>query len=55
MLLERDPVWTEKLLLKLVTVLYSHRLRGLLELLPEDMAEILGEQRDDEVTSFSAN
>jgi hypothetical protein len=44
-LLEREPVWTEGLLLKLVQALYEHRLHGLLELLPEDMvAEIVGEE-----------
>ena len=41
-LLSRNPVWTERLLLRLVRALYSHRLRGLVAVLPYDiMAEIL--------------
>ncbi len=56
-LLERGPFWTEWLLLKLVRALYTQRLRGLLELLPEDVAaEIVGGQGDGgEVETFSAN
>ena len=41
-LLDRQPVWTERLLLRLVRTLYSHRLRGLVAVLPADiMGEIL--------------
>ena len=41
-LLDRQPVWTERLLLRLVRALYSHRLRGLVAVLPADiMGEIL--------------
>ena len=56
-LLEREPFWTEALLLKLVKVLYTHRLKGLLELLPEDMvAEILAEQDENgALVPFSSN
>ena len=57
-LLERDVVWTERLLLKLVKALYTHRLHRLLELLPDDMvAEILAEQEDSDVivVPFSSN
>lgn len=51
------PFWTEALLLKLVKVLYTHRLKRLLELLPEDMvAEILAEQDENGVlVPFSSN
>ena len=42
LLLDRQPVWTERLLLRLVRALYSHRLRGLVAVLPADlMGEIL--------------
>ena len=42
LLLSRDPVWTEKLLLRLVRSLYTHRLRGLVAALPAEVtAEIL--------------
>ena len=41
-LLDRQPVWTEHVLLRLTRALYSHRLRGLVAALPSDMtAEIL--------------
>ena len=41
-LLDRQPVWTERLLLRLVRALYSHRLDGLGAVLPADiMGEIL--------------
>jgi hypothetical protein len=41
-LLERDPVWTERWLLRLVRTLYTHRLRGLVAVLPGEItAEIL--------------
>lgn len=41
-LLERKPVWTERLLLRLVRDLYPHRLRGLVATLPSEItAEIL--------------
>ena len=33
-LLDQRPVWTEPLLLRLVRALYSHRLRGLVAVLP---------------------
>ena len=39
-LLDRQPVWTEKLLLRLVRTLYSHRLRKMVGILP---AELTGE------------
>ena len=35
-LLGHRPVWTERLLLRLVQALYSHRLRGLAAVLPAD-------------------
>ena len=42
LLLDRRPVWTEWLLLRLARALYSHRLRGLVAVLPADVtAEIL--------------
>jgi hypothetical protein len=41
-LLDRQPVWTERLLLRFVRALYSHRLRELVAVLPSDiMGEIL--------------
>lgn len=48
-LLEREPFWTECLLLRLVRTLYTHRLRRLLNLLPDDMVtEILAGYEDSE-------
>ncbi len=42
LLLDRQPVWTERLLLRFVRTLYSHRLRELVGVLPSDiMGEIL--------------
>ena len=42
LLLDRNPVWTERALLRLVRALYSHRLCGLVAVLPSDiMGEIL--------------
>ena len=41
-LLDGQPVWAERLLLRLTRALYSHRLRGLVAVLPADiMGEIL--------------
>jgi hypothetical protein len=41
-LLEQNPVWTEQLLLRQVRALYTHRLRGLVAILPPDLTtEIL--------------
>ena len=41
-LLSFKPVWTERLLLRLVRALYQHRLRDIVALAPADMtAEIL--------------
>ncbi len=41
-LLDRRPAWTERLLLRQVQALHSHRLRGLVAVLPADiMGEIL--------------
>lgn len=59
-LLEREPFWTEALLLRLVRWLYTRRLQNLIALLPEDMVvEILAEHNEPEilgdVTPFSAN
>jgi len=36
-LLDRNPVWTERALLRLVRALHSHRLRGLVAVLPADI------------------
>ena len=57
-LLERNPVWTEQLLLRLVRALYTHRLRGLVAILPPKLtAEILAasEKTSGIVTGFSPN
>ena len=57
-LLERNPVWTEQLLLRLVRALYTHRLRGLVAILPPELtAEILAasEKTSGIVTGFSHN
>ena len=57
-LLERNPVWTEQLLLRLVRALYTHRLRGLVAILPPKLtAEILAasEKMSGIVTGFSHN
>ena len=57
-LLERNPVWTEQLLLRLVRALYTHRLRGLMAVLPPEMtAEMLAasEKMSGVVTGFSQN
>ena len=41
-LLEKNPVWTEQLLLRQVRALYTHRLRGLVAIWPPELtAEIL--------------
>jgi len=41
-LLDKRPAWAEKLLLRMVRSLYSHRLRGLVAVLPSDLTgEIL--------------
>jgi hypothetical protein len=41
-LLGRHPAWTERLLLRMVRTLYSHRLRELVAVLPSDFtADIL--------------
>ena len=41
-LLARNPAWTERLLLRLVRRLYTHRLRGLVAKLPSEItSEIL--------------
>ena len=57
-LLERNPVWTEQLLLRLVRALYTHRLRGLVAIWPPELtAEILAasEKTSGIVTGFSHN
>ena len=57
-LLERNPVWTEQLLLRLVRALYTHRLRGLVAIWPPELtAEILAanEKMSGVVTGFSRN
>ena len=38
-LLERKPFWTEKLLLRIVRTLYSHRLREVVALLPPALSD----------------
>jgi len=58
LLLGRDPAWTERLLLRLVRTLYTHRLRGLVLALPADItSEILAasEQTLGPVRGFSNN
>ena len=41
-MLSLEPVWTERLLLRMVKALYQHRLRGLVKALPAGVsAEIL--------------
>jgi hypothetical protein len=57
-LLDHRPVWTEWLLLRLVRALYSHRLRGLVAVLPSDLtAEILAasERMTGPVRGFADN
>ena len=57
-LLDRRPVWTERLLLRLVRALYSHRLRDLAAVLPSDLtSEILAasEKMTGVVRGFSPN
>ena len=57
-LLERNPVWTEQLLLRQVRALYTHRLRGLAAIWPPELtAEILAasEKMSGVVTGFSQN
>ena len=57
-LLERNPVWTEQLLLRQVRALYTHRLRGLVAIWPPELtAEILAasEKMSGVVTGFSRN
>ncbi len=58
LLLSRNPVWTEKLLLRLVRSLYTHRLRGLVAALPAEItSEILAasEKALGPVRGFSNN
>ena len=38
-LLERKPFWTEKLLLRIVRALYSHRLREVVATLPPNLTD----------------
>jgi len=38
-LLERKPFWTEKLLLRIVRALYSHRLREVVAVLPPKLTD----------------
>lgn len=38
-LLERKPFWTEKLLLRIVRTLYSHRLREMVATLPPELTD----------------
>ena len=38
-LLERKPFWIEKLLLRIVRALYSHRLRELVATLPSELTD----------------
>ena len=57
-LLEKNPVWTEQLLLRLVRAFYTRRLRGLVAILPPELtAEILAasEKMSGVVTGFSHN
>ena len=57
-LLERNPVWTEQLLLRQVRALYTHRLRGLVAIWPPELtAEILAasEKMSGVVMGFSQN
>ena len=57
-LLERNSVWTEQLLLRLVRALYTHRLRGLVAVLPPELtAEILAasERMSGVVMGFAPN
>ena len=57
-LLDYRPVWTERLLLRLVRALYSHRLRELVAVLPSDiMGEILAasDKMSGVVQGFSSN
>ncbi len=50
-LLDKDPVWTERLLLRLVRALYTHRLRGLVAVLPAEVtAETLRVAASDKIT-----
>ena len=57
-LLEKNPVWTEQLLLRQMRALYTHRLRGLVAIWPPELtAEILAasEKMSGVVTGFSQN
>jgi hypothetical protein len=57
-LLEKNPVWTEQLLLRQVRALYTHRLRRLVAIWPPELtAEILAasEKMSGVVTGFSRN
>ena len=57
-LLEKNPAWTEQLLLRQVRALYTHRLRGLVAIWPPELtAEILAasEKMSGVVTAFSPN
>jgi hypothetical protein len=38
-LLEREPFWTEKLLLRIVRTFYSHRLREMVAVLPPELTD----------------
>jgi len=57
-LLEKNSVWTEQLLLRQVRALYTHRLRRFVAILPPELtAEILAasEKTSGIVTGFSRN
>ena len=57
-LLDHRPTWTERLLLRLVRALYTHRLRELVAGLPSDLtAEILAasERMTGAVRGFTPN
>jgi hypothetical protein len=57
-LLDRRPVWTERLLLQLVRALWTHRLRGLVAESPSEMtAETLApsEKMKGVVVGFTQN
>ena len=57
-LLDHRPVWTERLLLRMVRALYSHRLREMVGALPADIsAEIFAasDKMSGVVQGFSSN
>ena len=52
-LLDHRPAWTERLLLRLVRSLYTHRLRELVAVLPSDLTA--SEKMTGPVQGFSHN